>query len=898
MSKNLTRKGLAFGAVVALGSTLIAGSPAFAGVNDSSVTFALTSGTSNNFLLASTPTFNANYVAGINIVGGKLSFLIEDASQQVLAVAHETVGTTPATLTWTAGAAVVQADNNTGPNAADILKLDLPSTVTATTSVKVTPWYDSDADKVIDATEKTAETQTVVFNAASSVTATTVLDAPTIGNTSLVAHVSTVPVLNGQQIGNGGVNAAFNFQGSATAFTPADGGAVFNTTTNAWDVTATRTGAITAAAAVSGTASVLTAAANGLTNGEVVTIAGLTPDAGTINGTKTVASAAAGTFSIAAGSATGNVAASSATWTVQVVAGSYSATAKIGTTALGTATSRGVSAAKTADGEVAVVESADLSATNNASPAVTAIVRPTVKSVTATFSFVDADDVAVPAGRPVLLTATTVTAATGVKFNGTAVAANGTVAAETNAAGQVVVVVTSATGVANDVIVVTAVAEGVAASSSAATFTWTPATPALFDVTNSGASLYRSIAVAGSYAFDFAIADQYSALLTGDYRLNVVASGNTVSANNVSISTGRASVTITDARLASGNVTVVVTPQKLQTDGTWSTTNAPSAVTYVLVPSVQTGAAVSITTTDVAGTVTSGVLAAIDARLSPVAAPAVANDVTITGVVSNAITSAVRGGAAVTISGSADTLFVAGSKAAFGSLTVNADENGLYTVDVQSNKAAVDSVITVSSQGATATKKVTFAALGAYDMTVTAPATILPGTVANIVVSVVDKHGNPVSSADSGTVAISATGAGYLTVEGATLAPVAGVYRTKLVTGVLETGTAVIKVVHSVLNAADATDLTKSVSIVVAPAAAAVVPTNSAVIATKAGRVYVTVNSPAGFKSYVKVGFSVKPAFTTTGSKLVSYFVGSGKRVAVRVYVRGGLVASQAITIK
>jgi hypothetical protein len=60
----------------------------------------------------------------------------------------------------------------------------------------------------------------------------------------------------------------------------------------------------------------------------------------------------------------------------------------------------------------------------------------------------------------------------------------------------------------------------------------------------------------------------------------------------------------------------------------------------------------------------------------------------------------------------------------------------------------------------------------------------------------------------------------------------------------------------------------------------------------------VTVNSAAGFKSWVKVGFSTKPAFTTTGSKLVSYYVGAGKRVAVLVYVRGGLVASQAITVK
>ena len=129
----------------------------------------------------------------------------------------------------------------------------------------------------------------------------------------------------------------------------------------------------------------------------------------------------------------------------------------------------------------------------------------------------------------------------------------------------------------------------------------------------------------------------------------------------------------------------------------------------------------------------------------------------------------------------------------------------------------------------------------------------------------------------------------------------AGTFTFRVLLGANETGSAAVSATYdsngSTADVAGTTVVVTVAKTVTIGAAAAA--SSAATIASKNGRVYVTVNSAAGFKSYVKIGFSSKPAFSTTGSaKLVSYFVGAGKRVAVRVYVRGGIVASQAITVK
>jgi hypothetical protein len=84
MSKNLTRKGLAFGALVALGSSLIAGAPASAaGVNDGSVSLAPNAGTAYSVLTDGTFDLKANYDASLTAASRYLKFLVTDSGEQI-----------------------------------------------------------------------------------------------------------------------------------------------------------------------------------------------------------------------------------------------------------------------------------------------------------------------------------------------------------------------------------------------------------------------------------------------------------------------------------------------------------------------------------------------------------------------------------------------------------------------------------------------------------------------------------------------------------------------------------------------------------------------------------------------------------------------------------------------
>jgi hypothetical protein len=81
MSKNLTRKGLALTAVVALGASFFAGTPAFAadlGINNGSVSLAPNAGTNYAVLTDSTFALKANAAAGVIGTGKYLKFKVSD----------------------------------------------------------------------------------------------------------------------------------------------------------------------------------------------------------------------------------------------------------------------------------------------------------------------------------------------------------------------------------------------------------------------------------------------------------------------------------------------------------------------------------------------------------------------------------------------------------------------------------------------------------------------------------------------------------------------------------------------------------------------------------------------------------------------------------------------------
>ena len=88
MSKNLTRKGLALTAVVALGASFFAGTPAFAadlGINNGSVSLAPNAGTNYAVLSDSTFVLKANSASGVTGSGKYLKFKVSDLDAKVVA---------------------------------------------------------------------------------------------------------------------------------------------------------------------------------------------------------------------------------------------------------------------------------------------------------------------------------------------------------------------------------------------------------------------------------------------------------------------------------------------------------------------------------------------------------------------------------------------------------------------------------------------------------------------------------------------------------------------------------------------------------------------------------------------------------------------------------------------
>ena len=345
MSKNLTRKGLALGAIVALGASAFAGTPAFAadaGINDGSVRLSPNVGTEYNVLNGNSFDLKANF----NRTGqGNLKFLVTDPTSEIKAASTVTVAAsiadrtteTVATVTLTAhglqtgdsvtiagGTAanrgtftVTRVDANTftypvsaatvaggagttvtyTPDAVKVAGATLGSAavlgytlatstgsnpVTALTdnrttsgsfivntgvstigadsvlrlantdltnsnTITVTAWLDGNGDNLIDATEYQSPTRTINFYDSSAITATTTLRPAAVGDTNIVADVTTSPVLNGDQMKasyNAGSAAAIikaTFGRSGDTHAPESASTSWSDLTKKWTVTSIAT---------------------------------------------------------------------------------------------------------------------------------------------------------------------------------------------------------------------------------------------------------------------------------------------------------------------------------------------------------------------------------------------------------------------------------------------------------------------------------------------------------------------------------------------------------------------------------------------------------------------------------------------------------------------------------
>jgi hypothetical protein len=769
------------------------------------------------------------------------------------------------------GSYVVNSGSATD-TANEVLILSTGSAETSSRTVTVEAWVDANGNDEIDATEYASPVRTVTFKKGSEITATVTLTTPALGDSQLKASVQTNPTLNGSQMSTNDVSVRFTRQGSTATLAASatdsvgDGTGTFGSTS--WDSTNTEWDAV----------------AYTILSGDN------TPWTGLLNASDTV------------------------------IAGTYTARPYIGSDAIAAAVSATVGSTQADDVKGDIVATADNdggknedgSANSNAGTTVT--VR-TGKSVTITASVFDSSAVAVGAGVPVTATLSSVTGT--LKVNG----ASSSDQELTDASGKVTFTVTNTSASASDTAIITIQAQNVSTAAKTARYTlnWDDATVTVYDlaVANAKNDLNRSIAKNGTVNFNFRVADQWAQALSGTFRLLVENTGNTVSSYYAAVTSGAATVSVTDGQIGGGSsITTGITVQK-DVSGTWTAqtptnTNSSNKISYTIGVLDQTdevkldadgantfgGGA----NADDADTIATKATAAIDTRSSN-AAVSVAGltAATISGVVRHATTSAARAGARVTLTGGADMLFAANGVYQLGSITLVANASGQFVVDVYSNKAQTDTVVTVASGTASATKKVSFTVAnnaGAKSWTLTVPASTTPGSTYLVKGKLTDEFGNALDTAstDNSSAAkfsVTYTGPGIVFGSLPTETNSSGEFSFAVLLGANDSGTATVTASYD-YDGTGTTYTAAAASASVSVGAPAVV----ANIGSFSGRVAVRVENAKGSDVSVKIGKKWYKFVAKNNNYLQSWKSRKGTSVAVSVYVDGELQNVQTITVK
>jgi hypothetical protein len=196
MSKNLTRKSLAFGALVALTSSLFVGTPAQAA---DEVVLAPNSGSTYGMISGETFTLKASLGATVSSGSfNKLSYQITNAAGLTLdasAAQGANDGDSSLTGNTMTTAQVIRGDDF--DDGVSTLVLDVDAADSGT--VQVVAWIDSNTNGLVDDAFKSA-TQTVTFVKAADVTFTTVIAQPYIGDAKVTAVVTADKSMNMSQL--------------------------------------------------------------------------------------------------------------------------------------------------------------------------------------------------------------------------------------------------------------------------------------------------------------------------------------------------------------------------------------------------------------------------------------------------------------------------------------------------------------------------------------------------------------------------------------------------------------------------------------------------------------------------------------------------------------------------
>ena len=906
-----TRKGLALVAGLSLAGTSLVSLPASAA---GEITLAVSAGSGTSTVLGEY--FGLRATVGALVPADSYSdvkFAVTNSANATLTYGADNTNasdenTTDVKVDGTAGSTssgTADVVEDTGASPTKNHLLGIKTSATTATSVSVVAWIDSDDDGVIDSSEFQSNSVTINFvKLADSGLVTSYSTNPQVGDTTAKATI-TSSVINVAQVNpaNFGVQFGYYNSGTATANTSENTDA-----TPIDDVWTLSTGALSNATKGYGAAVTLNA----------VTAASLDTAATTLS----------------------NAIAASTSYLLR---GIYSKDA--GTTAwaaLAAADARATAAvsADATESSYEIVASADVTSGGVVRKGYTGNVVYSVEVLDS-----DADPVA---GVTVRMTTTSATSATGtIKINGVAVSETATQThdATTNASGIATFTVTNNEGSTSDTLGVTTItAEGVSIEANATDLDWDAASYTLVDVdqTASG-NVVRSVTSGGSHTFSFKALDQWSTpLVAADARVSAAATVRTVGTYTDTFADGVATITVPDGALTTGSTTVTLTMQEL-TSGVWGglvdyTITGLGAYTlnYYAATAVNavTVTANNGTTSDLAAAQTrvttkewntdQNHLVAAVSTFDAGATPGTTLDdekVTISGSVVNASSLIAKAGAQITVSGDSSILFVVGNVAKFGSITFW-DDDGAYSVDAYSNKVLTNSVVTVSSSGASKTAKVSFAAgetnVGSA-ITFTAPASVQAGSAVQIVVHLRDKFGNAVDTdlaaakdwngdgdttdagEDDSEFSVTVTGPGVSLVSVPTATDANGNATINRLLGSNDTsGNIVVTVVYGgadgVIGTTD--DLTGTVSVPVGTSAAPAADTKVNAGSFK-GYVAIYAKGHAGKRLSAKVGndWVVVPALASNFVRVVEY-TGAGYTIAVRIYIDRVLVDTITVTTK
>ncbi len=914
MSKNLTRKGLVFGAVVALGSTLFAGAPAqaAAGIDltdlNNKGTYGMLEAETFAFLASGNADFNAASQMRVkvkNVLGSANAVTPLIGSASPTAVNYATSGATATALGTAAGdTAVFAVASMTSPFQ---FKLTSGAIAASTTEqYEVTVWADSNNNGVIDTTgvatpEVASATRTVTFYDIASLAPVITLDDAVEGGLAVGADV-TIPNISIDQL------AVAKFGVKYTTGTDA----ALGTQVAKLDIVSLATDKSKLESDLA-----LTFASGGLVKDTAVKATLKYLAAGpNVDGSDGAVVGSAATKSVTARKA--------AAITASVVASSEASASAVktdGTAVFQALVEDDTHGATTADPVVGNKVTAKVEVfANNGS---------TVKTLSSTV-FVEINGVK-------YTDATKLPGATGIDQL--------SLVTDSKGLANVTVKVTGLDGTGADAtetdnVKVTFTTETLAAVNApaevndAAYTAYALASNGNVATTTDGAAV--SVPVVVYDQFGGVPGAGYDVLTTLSSSTNFSGTGEVAataaSETKATLSAGKATLSILDNSTGTGENTYAIAVKKL-TGNTYGTSIASIAAFVVKVRAAADLTPGTIDVTDGATNTTT--------KVREIAGPVVLNlatqgtwderavsgtEPTITasgaqslaGTVSTAATAtaaaALVEGAKVSLSGAGlQFLSVVDGKKIYtvGSAEVYTNASGAFNVSVASNKAGKQT-INITSGGVTQVVTVVFAQAddnAGTSLVVDAPATILPGRTLVVTGVLTDKFGNPVNTVSTtdasndaagellGDFSVAYDGPGLIVGSLPTETDADGKFTFRVLLGASETGSASVTAKYDAngdLDYADTGDLSVAKTITIG--AAPVVATAAASGST--GKFFASATNAAGKKVVVKVSGKFVTSFTgTLAKKSVAVAALKGNRT-VTIYVGGQLVLTKLVTIK